>query len=288
MTRAYIIILLIILQFFSCNRQEPTNQGRTSACWIYAMCACIEHEARQIGDSVVLSRQWLLARELEEQALGGEEIAIRNVGPEALRLINQYGLVPYSFERSHINNGTVLIKKIKLLREQNDDKEVLYSRLKDLLPRFTVIDYNPFEKNAKGSFYYYSMRYSAKQFAESVMYRIHYDWYAYNTDKKRGEKFVLDDPDNRKQYEYINISYKEMYEKVVESVKSGHAVYWEYGENHSSGHAMAIVGLKNTKKSGGESLICLNSYGTEWGNNGKCVINPQFFLSHTCNIGVCR
>ena len=248
MTRAYIIILLIILQFFSCNRQEPTNQGRTSACWIYAMCACIEHEARQIGDSVVLSRQWLLARELEEQALGGEEIAIRNVGPEALRLINQYGLVPYSFERSHINNGAVLIKKIKLLREQNDDKEVLYSRLKDLLPRFTVIDYNPFEKNAKGSFYYYSMRYSAKQFAESVMYRIHYDWYAYNTDKKRGEKFVLDDPDNRKQYEYINISYKEMYEKVVESVKSGHAVYWEYGENHSSGHAMAIVGLKNTKK----------------------------------------
>jgi C1A family cysteine protease len=120
------------------------------------------------------------------------------------------------------------------------------------------------------------------------MYRIHYDWYAYNTDKKRGEKFVLDDPDNRKQYEYINISYKEMYAKVVESVKSGHAVYWEYGENHSSGHAMAIVGLKNTKKSGGESLICLNSYGTEWGNNGKCVINPQFFLSHTCNIGVCR
>ena len=288
MTRAYIIILFILLLFYSCNRQEPTNQGRTSACWVYAMCACIEHEARQIGDSVVLSRQWLLARELEEQALGEEEITIRNVGPEALRLINRYGLVPYSFERSHINNGTVLIKKIKLLREQNDDKVVLYSRLKDLLPRFTVIDYNPFDKNAKGSFYYYSMRYSAKQFAESVMYRIHYDWYACNTNKKRGEIFVLDDPDNRKQYEYINISYKEMYEKVVESVKSGHAVYWEYGENHSSSHAMAIVGLKKSKKSGEESLICLNSYGTEWGNNGKCVINPQFFLSHTCNIGVCR
>lgn len=79
MTRAYIIILLIVLQLFSCNKQEPTNQGRTSACWIYAMCACIEHEARHVGDSVVLSRQWLLARELEEQALGGDEIAIRNV-----------------------------------------------------------------------------------------------------------------------------------------------------------------------------------------------------------------
>jgi len=288
MTRAYIIILFIILHFFSCNRQEPTNQGRTSACWIYAMCACIEHEAQQIGDSIVLSRQWLLARELEEQTLRGEEIAIRNVGPEALRLISQYGLVPYSFERSHINNGTVLIKKIRLLREQNDDKEVLYSRLKDILPRFTVIDYNPFEKNAKGSFYYYSMRYSPIQFAESMMYRIHYDWYAYSSDKKRGEKFVLDAPDNRKKYEYINISYKEMYEKVVESVKAGHAVYWEYGENHTSGHAMAIVGLNKSRKGRGESLICLNSYGTEWGNKGKCIISPQFFLSHTCNIGVCR
>lgn len=181
-----------------------------------------------------------------------------------------------------------MIKKIKLLREQNDDKEVLYSRLKDLLPRFTVIDFNPLEKNAKGFFYYYSMRYSPIQFAESIMYRIHYDWYAYNGDKKRGERFVLDDPDNRQQYEYVNISYKEMYEKVVASVKSGHAVYWEYGENHSSSHAMAIVGLKKYRKNVGESLICLNSYGTEWGNNGKCIISPQYFISHTCNIGVCR
>ena len=69
----------------------------------------------------------------------------------------------------------VLIKKIKLLREQNNDKKVLYSHMADLLPRFTVVDYNPLEKNAEGSFYYYSMRYSPKQFAESVMYRIHYD-----------------------------------------------------------------------------------------------------------------
>ena len=286
MTRAYIIILVIL--FFSCNRQEPTDQGRTSACWVYAMCACIEHEARLVGDSVILSRQWLLARELEEQALSGEEIAIRNVGPEALRLISRYGMVPYSFERSHINNGAVLIKKIKLLREQNNDKKVLYSHMADLLPRFTVVDYNPLEKNAEGSFYYYSMRYSPKQFAESVMYRIHYDWYACNSEKKRGEKFVLKDPDNRQQYEYVNISYKEMYEKVISSVRSGHAVYWEYGKNHSSGHAMAIVGLRKSKKGGGESLVCLNSYGTEWGHNGKCIISPQYFIAYTCNIGVCR
>lgn len=288
MTRAYIIILLILLYLSSCNKQEPTNQGRTSACWVYAMCACIEHEARQIGDSVILSRQWLLARELEEQTLNGEEIVIRNVGPEALRLISRYGLVPYSFERSHINNGAVLIKKIKLLREQVDDKEVLLSRLKDLLPRFSVIDYNPLEKNAKGSFYYYSMRYTPLQFAESVMYRIHYDWYANSSEKKRGEKFVLDDRDNRRQYEYVNISYKEMYDMVVSSVKAGHAVYWEYGDNHTSGHAMAIVGLKKAGKGRGDSIVCLNSYGSEWGNNGKCVVSSQYFLSHTCNIGVCK
>ena len=264
MTRAYIIILIGTLSLlFSCSKEEPTNQGRTSACWVYAMCACIEHEAHRVGDSVVLSRQWLLARELEEQTLGDEDIAIRNVGPEALRLIDKYGLVPYSFERSHINNGSVLEKKIRLLREQCDKKEELYSRLKDLLPRFTVVNYDPFVKGAVGSFYYYSMRYTPQQFAESVMYRIHYDWYAHDDDRKRGERFVLDDPDNRQGYEYINASYEEMYYKVVSSVRAGHAVYWEYGENHASGHAMAIVALRKSKKGVGEDLVCQNSYGKE-------------------------
>ena len=289
MTRAYIIILIVSLSLlFSCSKEEPTNQGRTSACWVYAMCACIEHEAHRVGDSVVLSRQWLLARELEEQTLGDEDIAIRNVGPEALRLIDKYGLVPYSFERSHINNGSVLEKKIRLLREQCDKKEELYSRLKDLLPRFTVVNYDPFVTDAVGSFYYYSMRYTPQQFAESVMYRIHYDWYAHDDDRKRGERFVLDDPDNRRGYEYINASYEEMYDKVVSSVREGHAVYWEYGENHASGHAMAIVALRKSKKGVGEDLVCQNSYGKEWGNNGRCVVTPQFFLTHTSNIGVCR
>ena len=155
MTRAYIIIILIgtMSLFFSCNSKEPTNQGRTSACWVYAMCACIEHEALRVGDSIVLSRQWLMARGLEEQALAEEEIAMRNVGPEALRLIDRYGLVPYSFERSHVNNSSVLEKKIRILREQCDKKEDLYSRLKELLPRFTVVNYDPFVKDSTGSFY---------------------------------------------------------------------------------------------------------------------------------------
>ena len=290
MTRAYIIIILLGAGFllFSCSKEEPTNQGRTSACWVYAMCACIEHEAHRVGDSVVLSRQWLLARELEEQALGDEDIAIRNVGPEVLRLIGRYGLMPYSFERSHINNGSVLEKKIRLLREQCKNKEELYSRLNDLLPRFTVVNYDPFVKGATGSFYYYSMRYTPQQFAESVMYRIHYDWYAHSDDWKRGERFVLDDPDNRRGYEYVNASYEEMYDKVVSSVRAGHAVYWEYGKNHASGHAMAIVGLRKSKMGVGEDFVCQNSYGKEWGNNGRCVVTPQFFLTHTSNIGVCR
>ena len=289
MIRAYIIILIGTLSLFiSCSSEEPTNQGRTSACWVYAMCACIEHEARRVGDSIVLSRQWLLARELEEQALGDEDIAIRNVGPEALRLIGRYGLVPYSFERSHINNGSVLEKKIRLLREQCKNKEELYSRMNELLPRVMVVNYDPFAKGSTGSFYYYSMRYTPQQFAESVMYRIHYDWYANSDDRKRGERFVLDDPDNRRRYEYINASYEEMYGKVVSSVKAGHAVYWEYGVDHASGHAMAIVGLRKSKTGVGEDLVCQNSYGKEWGNNGRCVVTPQFFITHTSNIGVCR
>jgi len=287
MTRAYLILLLGISLLFSCSKQEATDQGKTSACWVYAMCACIEHEADRVGDSIVISRQWLLARELEEQALNDEEIAMRNVGPEALRLIDKYGIVPYSFERSQINKSSVLENKIRHLRNQCRTKEELFLRMKDLLPR-SVVDYNPLDKNVRSSFYYYSMRYTPRQFAESVMYRIHYDWYACDEELEKGKAFILDDPDNRRQHKYVNISYKEMFKKVVESLKAGHAVYWEYGEDHRSGHAMAIVGLKKAKDGKAYNLVCLNSYGKKWGDGGKCVVTPQFFLSHTSNIGVFR
>ena len=118
------------------------------------MCACIEHESVRRGDSVALSRQWLLARHLQEQTealfttihddphtiqstspkgeagrgllshgdagrgLEGLRLTTRGLGPEALRLIDDYGLVPYHFEETMVNNSRVMERKLTLLAQR--------------------------------------------------------------------------------------------------------------------------------------------------------------------------
>ncbi|MBQ1796541.1 MAG: hypothetical protein IIZ88_02065, partial [Prevotella sp.] len=62
-------------------------------------------------------------------------------------------------------------------------------------------------------------------------------------------------------------------------------VYWEYGRRHRSQHAVAIVGLQKDKN-GKERLLCLNSYGTRWGDKGYFTVTPEQFLKTTCNVGI--
>ena len=294
--------MLLFLVLASCGRQERTDQGRTSACWIYAMCACIEHEALLCGDSVALSRQWLMARELQQQAEelfrarnNGEDkslpapdrITMRGVGPEVLRLIDEYGLVPYSFEETMINNSRVAERKLSLLVEQSRDIATLRKRMLELLPDFSIASPLPEEGwgGNKTSFFYYSMRYTPQQFAESIMYRLHYDWYAYSDKYPIGTEFVLDERDNYRGHRYQNADMETMLAKVMESLRLGHAVYWEYGKNHASSHAMAIVGLRKGKN-GKVRLLCLNSYGSRWGEKGYCTVSLDSFRELTCNVGV--
>lgn len=88
-----------------------SDQGTTSVCWIHAMLACIETERiEQYNDSLVFSVDWLLDHLNTENALrqsllkhgngitgyfrntaymGG---STRATGPDALRLIEHYGL----------------------------------------------------------------------------------------------------------------------------------------------------------------------------------------------------
>lgn len=333
----------------SCDRrQEKNDQGRTASCWIYAMCACIEHESLLRGDSIALSRQWLIARYMQEQTeelwqqnhndapssteqsnhraieqptprpldssrLRCVDISLRGVGPEVLRLIDLYGLVPYQHEETHINNGAVLERKLRLMARQNRSIPELRKRMKDVMPEFSIAD-NSFEPDTQTSnnhpavhstpqtalsvqtapavqstppsaFYYYSFRYTPQLFAESVVYNLHYNWYAYDGTKPVGSSFVLDVPDNHRRHRYVNMTYKNQLRMVIRSVNEGHAVYWEYGKNHSSDHAMAIVGLRKGKD-GSQYLLCLNSYGSSWGENGYCLMSLKYFIDNTCNIGV--
>ncbi len=289
------------------------DQGRTEACWIYAMCACIEHETCLRGDSLVLSRQWLMSHLMEEQAAERYEIisngrsmpaeggrgtlTMCGVGPEAIRLIGRYGLVPYQHERSRISNSNVLQRKLALMAEnaaaQRLSPQQFRNRIQPQLPRFTVARHtetaHECADSTDESFYYLSMRYTPQQFAESVMYYQKWNWYASDEGHPWGAAFALEVPDNRRYHEYTNKPMSELLRMVKESLRRGHAVYWELGcepsrQKHGGGaasdHAMAIVGTK------GGRFVCLNSYGTGWGHKGYCLVTEAYFIAHTCNVGI--
>lgn len=294
-------------------KDDLYDQGHTSACWIYAMCACIEREQLRQGDSVTLSRQWLMSHELEEQTIeyyltnGAHDINMRGVGPEVLRLIHEYGLVPYVMERSCINNSRVLERKLKLLatpssfpphKNGEDNLYSLKSKIEELLPHFTVAYTHPEPPShfanaphgwdSEASFYYYSMRYTPWQFAQSIMYDQQWRFYASSAFHPWHRPFALEVADNHRYHQFMNEPMPVLYNMVVRSLRQGHPVYWEYGrvsrqENGgiaTSDHAMAIVGIHKGK------LLCLNSYGKDWGMHGYCLVSRRFFLNHTCDIGV--
>ena len=349
----YKLCIIILLFLSSCARQERTDQGHTSACWIYAMCACIEHESVLNGDSMALSRQWLLARHLQEQTEAlftslhgspssvkstspkgeagrgletGRGITTRGVGPEALRLIQDYGLVPYRFEETMVNNSRVMERKLTLLARQSRDIRNLRQRMAELLPSFSIA-MPPVEDGwnaSPASFYFYSMRYTPQQFAESLLYWIHYRWYAPPVSliiprpsspvphpspllphpspllphpspsrppatvpdgSPSGSSYLLNDPDNYGGHKYVCAALPDILQRVKAALRQGHAVYWEYGRGHRSGHAVAIVGLQKDKN-GKELLLCLNSYGSRWGDKGYFTVTQEQFLKTTCNVGI--
>ena len=307
MLRGMIYRRLWLLTFFilhssffilsSCqDKRARDDQGRTSACWIYAMLECVEHEACMRGDSVQLSRQWLMAKELEEQTVWhylsdgkGADISLRGVGPEALRLIQIYGLVPYQHEKTQITRGSVTERKLQLLARQALSLDDLRERMTDMLPQFTTTRPTTGKQPA---FYYLSMRYNPLQFAESVMYYQHWHFYTSVPQQPYNIDIPLAVPDNRYHHAYTNLPIDSITAKVLASLKAGHAVYWEYGNPTpdgivSSDHAMAIEGIVKSRKHPGRIMLrCKNSYGKEWGQKGYCLISLPYFKAHTCNVGL--
>ena len=77
------------------------DQGHSSLCWAYAMLATIETEHIQMGDSVNLSVDYIARYHLGEQARfhflskGYDRMTLRGTAPLLLRLIDEYGIMPY-------------------------------------------------------------------------------------------------------------------------------------------------------------------------------------------------
>ena len=115
------LFFLLFLFLFSCSRRERSkdaslstlkyalrttpvkDQGKVEACWIYAYLACIETERiENYRDSMNLSPIWLVRNLFLEQASesylsqGTMPVSVRGIGPDAERLLKEYGMVQWS------------------------------------------------------------------------------------------------------------------------------------------------------------------------------------------------
>lgn len=317
--------LLLTLVLASCGRHEssyahttslldnsatlvlPTtpvkDQGKTELCWIYALLATLETDHIAMGDSLNLSPLWLARKSLEEQAVdayfAGGSISLRGTLPEAMRLLQQYGIVSWDAYHAEVNSHT-LARKVerlaKTLSAQKTGMEKLNISLADILdddicpaPRYVFMlgaEYTPLE------------------FAHSIC--VAGDWQTYTsfTHHPFGSSFAIEVPDNRQRHTAMNIPIDSLLYKVKESLRQHHPVAWEgclkindeeliinnssaqntrqrLFERHilTDDHCMAIVGMsRNTE--GEMVFVCKNSWGTDDGDCGfRYMTERQFVLS---------
>ncbi len=309
------------------------DQGKSESCWIYAYLACIETErTEQYGDSLNLSPQWLERAFLKEQARqsyltqGQWQVSMRNVGPEAERLMQDYGMVTYGNYCPDVVNTRVLARDIYNKVRLSVNAKAGLARLEDAveqsLPRLP--------HNLRNGFYLYGMHYTPQQFAQSLLYGISFHWLTSYTHHPYGEPFVLEIPDNRSRHAFHNVPLDRLLKTVMQALAHRHPVYWEGDMRPVSDrlpsitadslgnlttnlrtvtrlrqraferfsttdqHAMAIVGITFIPSSSGKArpsapvphFICKNSWGKHWQDNGFTLISLPHFLLRTTFVGI--
>ena len=287
------------------------NQGMTEACWIYAFLACIETERMEhYNDSVNLSPFWLMRSLLMEQASekylsqGALPISVRGVGPDAERLLREYGIVQWDAYCPDSVNSRELQERIN--EEVNDaisNRKKLHSLNKNV---DKILPYVP--QNIRNGFFLKGTHFTHKQYCDSLLAGINVKWLTSYTHHPYGEPFVIELPDNFRRHAIMNVEIDDFYLLVVNALKERHPVFWEgktpRNETAPIGndvvnlrqqafesfqttdqHTMAIVGL-NQDKDGEISFICKNSWGQGWGMNGYCLMSKEEFLINTILVGI--
>ena len=114
------------------------HQGSSPLCWAYAMLATIETEHIQMGDSVNLSVDYVVRHLLAEQARqhflssGYGRITLRGTAPLLLRLISEYGVMPYDAYNAPSLNYKVLARRLQTMSETSHDLSQLSDRAQRL------------------------------------------------------------------------------------------------------------------------------------------------------------
>lgn len=286
-------------QHFVVDVMLPTtpvkDQGRTEACWIYAMLATLESDRLAMGDSVNLSPMWCARKSIEEQSrrtfLCGDTITLRGTLPEAMRLIERYGVVTYDSYRPDIVSGNDLAvaarsayhtsavmsaQRSTLERQQAAVTEILDSRL-SAAPHLVFL---------------YGMEYTPQLFAESIA--LPEEWHPVTSFRHHEyfSSFAPELPDNRQHHEAYNVPLDSLMAVIDTSLENRHPVAWEgcmtslasrmengskditavtemrqrLFERHilTDDHCMAIIGYGHTPD-GSRYYILKNSWGEEAG-----------------------
>ena len=257
-----------------------------------------------------LSPIWLVRNLLQEQASesylsqGTMPVSVRGIGPDAERLLKEYGMVQWStYCPDNLNSkalSRLVRQKVSIAIKHRKGLNTLNEDVDNALPFIP--------HNLRKGFYLYSAHYTPKQFGESLLYGIKFTWLTSYIHHPYGKPFVLEVPDNHRRHALMNVPLDDMYSQVVEALKKHHPVYWEgamsgkrkpsidgdvttlrqrsFERFHTTDqHAMAIVGMTKTKQ-GDIRFICKNSWGKEWGNNGYCLMSKEEFLINTILVGI--
>lgn len=291
------------------------HQGNSPLCWAYAMLATIETEHIQMGDSVNLSVDYVARHLLAEQARqhflssGYDRITLRGTAPLLLRLISEYGVMPYDSYNAPSLNYKALARRLQTMSETSHDLSQLSTRAQRLFDE--RIGYMP--KNV----YMLGAEYTPQQFAHSVYMLGEYTALTSFTHHPFDQTFAIEVPDNYSDELFYNVPVDVMMRRIERSLRSGHPVCWE-GDVTEPGfsfergiaelpddipctqqqrqkafetrrttddHCMCLIGIAHDKK-GRRYYIAKNSYGTNNPYGGLMYLSENYVRMKTVAVVV--
>ena len=291
------------------------HQGSSPLCWAYAMLATIETEHIQMGDSVNLSVDYVARHLLAEQARqhflsgGYDRITLRGTAPLLLRLISEYGVMPYDSYNAPSLNYKALARRLQTMSETSHDLSQLSTRAQRLCDE--RIGYMP--KNV----YMLGAEYTPQQFAHSVYMLGEYTALTSFTLHPFDQAFAIEVPDNYSDELFYNVPIDVMMRRIEMSLRAGHPVCWE-GDVSEPGfsfergiaelpndipctqlqrqkafetrrttddHCMCLIGIAHDNK-GRRYYIAKNSYGTKNPYGGLMYLSENYVRMKTVAVVV--
>lgn len=291
------------------------DQGSSPLCWAYSMLATIETEHIMMGDSVNLSVDYVARKLLAEQARchflsrGYDRVTLRGTMPLLLRLLGEYGAIPYDSYNEPGINYNALAKQMVLLSNCSSDMSQLAKRAERMFDeRIGALPKKVYMLGAE---------YTPEEFAHSVCMRGEYMAMTSFTHHPFGESFVLEVPDNYSDELFYNVPIDVMMKRIEQSLRNGHPVCWE-GDTSEAGfsfqrgiaelpdsrpctqqqrqkafetrrttddHCMALIGIAHDQN-GRRFYIAKNSWGTGNPYGGLMYVSENYLRLKTIAVVV--